>query len=169
MAITATTAIILVAAAVSAASALAQAEAQAKAAEFNAAAQRQQAQREQQIAARDADEFGRSASRLIAGQRALFSGSGIAITGTPLGVIEDTVATAEFEQRNILAGGDVRAAGLRMQAKLSDFNARNARAAGGFKAVTTLATGASGFFGGFGAPPPPIAPSTSSFVAGQLQ
>src|SRR3546814_3042825 len=66
--------------------------AQANAAEFNADMAQQQAERERQIAARDADDYRRSNSRLLATSRARRAGSGVTSQGSPLLVDETTAA-----------------------------------------------------------------------------
>jgi len=169
MGITTTTALIImgISAAASAASAIAQGEAEARAAEFNASIAEQQAAREQEIAARDAAEFGRNADRVMSSQRALFAGSGLEVTGSALGVVTDTAGEAAFEELNILAGGDARAAGLRLQAKLSKQRGKNARTAGFLNAGTSVLGAASQAAGsGFFGKPASVTPTTGSFRFG---
>src|SRR3546814_19650698 len=83
-------ALTLIGAAVGAVGAIAAGRAQANAAEFNADMAQQQAERERQIAARDADDYRRSNSRLLATSRARRAGSGVASQGSPLLLDETT-------------------------------------------------------------------------------
>src|SRR3546814_20758343 len=87
----------------------------------------QQAERERQIAARDADDYRRSNSRLLATSRARRAGSGVTSQGSPLLVDETTAAEIELGAQDILAGGAARAYGRQQEAALSRSRARSAQ------------------------------------------
>ena len=121
------------------------ASAQADAAEFNATALEQQAARERQVAGLEAAEAEREGSRAIGRDRALRSASGVAFTGTPLLVDEDTVGSIAFNSAIIRAGGNVSATRLQQQAQIGRIGARSTRTGGFFRAGETLLTGAAQF------------------------
>lgn len=127
-------------------------QAQADAAEFNAEVAQQQAARERQIAEREAADFQRQQSRVLASSRARRAGSGITAQGSPLLVDEATAAEVELGVQNILVGGATRASRLEQQAALDQSRARSARTGGFLGAGSTLLSGAGkahsqGFFG----------------------
>ena len=135
-------ALTLIGAAVGAAGAIAAGQAEANAAEFNADMAQQQAERERDIAARDAKDYQRRNSRLLATARARRAGSGVTSQGSPLMVDEATAAEIELGVQDILAGGAASAYGYQQQAALSRARARSARTAGYLNAGSTLLTGA---------------------------
>lgn len=131
----------LAGAAVSAVGSVSAGQAQANAAEFNATVAQQQAERERQIAQRDAADFRRRESRVLAASRARRAGSGVTSQGSPLLVDESTAAEIELGARNILVSGATNASRLEQQAALDRSNARSARAGGLLGAGSTLLTG----------------------------
>lgn len=135
-------AVTLIGAAVSAAGAIAAGQAEANAAEFNAEMAQQQAERERQIATRDAGDYRRRNSRLLATSRARRAGSGVTSQGSPLLVDEATAGEIELGVQDILAGGAATAYGYQQQAALSRARARSARIGGFLNAGSTLLTGA---------------------------
>src|SRR3546814_952119 len=70
------------------------------------------------FAARDADDYRRSNSRLLATSRARRAGSGVTSQGSPLLVDETTAAEIELGAQDILAGGAARAYGRQQEAAL---------------------------------------------------
>ena len=120
---------------------IASARSQAAGFEFQASIQRQQAQREREIAERDADAFRRRQSALLATGRARRAASGVAVTGTPLLVEEDFIEEAALNEALIRAGGAVRATRLEQSALISRRGAGAARTSGLFGAGRTLLTG----------------------------
>ncbi|HIC82452.1 MAG TPA: hypothetical protein EYP07_16035 [Kiloniellaceae bacterium] len=131
----------LAGAAVGAVGSVAAGQAQADAAAFNAQVAQQQAERERQIAEREAADFRRQQSRVLAASRARRAGSGVTFQGSPLLVDEATAAEIELSAQNILAGGATRASRLEQQAALDRANARSARTGGVLGAGATLLTG----------------------------
>lgn len=131
----------LAGAAVSAVGSVSAGQAQANAAEFNATVAQQQAERERQIAQREAADFLRRESRVLAASRARRAGSGVTSQGSPLLVDESTAAEIELGARNILVSGATNASRLEQQAALDRANARSARAGGILGAGSTLLTG----------------------------
>ncbi len=131
----------LAGAAVGAVSSVAAGQAQANAAAFNAEVAQQQAERERQIAEREAADFRRQQSRVLAASRARRAGAGVTFQGSPLLVNESTAAEIELSVQNILVGGETRASRLRQQAALERANASSARTGGILGAGSTLLTG----------------------------
>jgi len=136
-------ALTLVGAALSAVAAISSGKAQSDANEFNAEMAQQQAERERQIAARDAADYRRRNSRVLAASRARRAGGGVATQGSPLLVDEATAAESELGAQDIFAGGAANAYGYRQQAALFRSRASGARAGSFLKAGGTLLTGAS--------------------------
>lgn len=115
-----------------------------KAADFNAAIALQRAQRERDIANRNADIFRRRQNALSANERARRAGAGVLPgTGTPLLVADAFLDEVLIGEATIRAGGETRATRLEAEASLARFRGRNARTAGFIRAGTTLLSGAS--------------------------
>src|SRR3546814_13084407 len=106
-------ALTLIGAAVGAVGAIAAGRAQANAAAFNADMAQQQAERERQIAARDADDYRRSNSRLLATSRARRAGSGVTSQRSPRLGDETTAAEIERGAQDLPAGGEIGRAACR--------------------------------------------------------
>ncbi len=125
-----------------------------RAADFNAAIALQQAQRERDIANRNADIFRRQQNALSAAERVRRAGAGVLPgTGTPLLVAEAFFDEVLIGEATIRAGGAIRATRLEEEAALARFRGRAARTASLFSAGSTLLTAGSGFFTP-GTPPP---------------
>ena len=133
------------AAAISAVGAIQQGQAARQSADFEAAQLRQNAIREREIAAQEAQDFENDEARRRATLRARVAGSGTTLEGTPLAVLSDLAGEAEFQRRRILAGGETRAGALETSASVRQLEGRNAQRAGFFKAGGSLLTGASKF------------------------
>ena len=117
-------------------------QAQANAADFNAQIAQQQADRERQIADREAADFRRQQSRVLAASRARRAGSGVTSQGSPLMVDEATAAEIELGAQNTIVGGATRASRLEQQAALDRSSARGAKVGSFLTAGSTLLTGA---------------------------
>ena len=130
-------------AALSAVSAIQQGQAAQSQANFQAAILRQQAERERQQAASDAEDFRRNQSRILAARRAALGASGVEpASGSPLLVSEDFASEVEFQALRILSGGEVRATRAEQQAVLQRFAGRAARTSGFIRGGSLLVTGA---------------------------
>jgi hypothetical protein len=137
----------LAAAAVSAAGAIQQGQAAKKQADYQAAVQNQQAQRELEIAASQEQDFRRDQSRLMAQRRAALGASGIDFsTGSPLLASLDFVGEGELQSLRIRSGGQANASRLKQQAELTRAKGKSARTASFFKAGSTLLDGASKYY-----------------------
>lgn len=113
-------------------------------AKFQAELAEQRAQREREIAARDAQDFERRERANLARSRALRAASGVEISeGTPLLVDRATNVEIELGRETIKAGGDTRGVRLEQEAQLRRTAGRNRQTAGFFRAGKTLLTGAS--------------------------
>jgi hypothetical protein len=112
-----------------------------RAADFNAAIALQQAQRERDIANRNADIFRRQQNALSASERARRAGAGVLqSTGTPLLVADAFLDETLIGEATIRAGGETRATRLEAEAALARFRGSNARTAGFISAGSTLLT-----------------------------
>lgn len=116
-------------------------QAQANTASFNAQIAQQQAEREKQIAEREAEDFRRRESRVLAAARARRGRSGTTIEGSPLLVDEATAAEIELGAQNTLVWGGTRALRLQQQATLDRSRGRSAMRSGFLNAGSTLLTG----------------------------
>lgn len=93
---------------------------------------RQRADREREIAKRDAAQFRDDQQRKLATRRALLGGSGVDIgTGSPLAVSEDFAGETEIQAQRITEGGQVRGTRLDQSADLLRRKGRS-DLAGGF-------------------------------------
>lgn len=145
MPVTGTTAAILIgaSAAVSAGGAVLQARAANARSKYQSTVQRQQADRERQIAAAQEEDFRRRQSRLMAARRAAGGASGLdTSTGSPLLASEDFAAETELQALRIRSGGETRATRLEQQAALTRAGGRNAQTAGFIGAGSSLLSGA---------------------------
>ncbi len=142
-----------------------------RAADFNAAIALQQAQRERDIANRNADIFRRQQNALSAAERARRAGAGVLPgTGTPLLVAEAFFDEVLIGEATIRAGGETRATRLEAEAALARFRGRNARTAGFFSAGSTLLTaGAFASKAGLFSPKIVSAPRADAFVGTRLR
>lgn len=121
--------------------------AQQKIADMNA----EQAEREAEIAKRNAErdeaQFRREGERLKAIQRARYAKSGVQMTSeSPLLVMEETAAEIERDALAIRYGGDIAAARANSQARLDRFTGKQARTSSYYAAGGSLLTGASNVY-----------------------
>jgi len=135
-------ALTLVGAALSAASAIAASQAEADTADFSAEVSQQQAERERQIAERDAAEHRRHGSRELAATRARRAGRGVTQQGSPLLAEQASAGDIELGARDILADGAEAGQALRQRAALQRAQAEARRATGHRRAGSTLLTAA---------------------------
>lgn len=133
-------------AAVSAAGAVSQGRAANQAAKFQATQLEQQADRDRQLAALQANDLRDAESRRQATLRARVSGSGTTLEGTPLAILSDLAGESELQARRVAAGGETAANRAQGQAALSRFEGKNAQRAGVIKAGSSLLTSASSSF-----------------------
>ena len=144
MAVTATKmAIALASAAVSAVGAIQQGRAANRTARFEAEQLRQQAERERHSAAQQAADLRDGEARRRASLRARTAGSGATLEGSPLAVLSDLAADAEFQALRRIAGGAAAAGRAEANAALRRFEGRNARRTSFLNAGSTLLTAAS--------------------------
>lgn len=134
---------VAIGAAISAAGAISQGQASKRQFAFQAAVQRQQAEREAQIAAVE-EQRKRIADERQAGTiRARLAASGIDPgSGTALLVQQDFAAEAELDALLIRSGGEARASTLLNEAELAEAKGSAASTAGFAKAGSTLLTAA---------------------------
>lgn len=142
----ATQAALAASAAVSAIGTVQQGRAAQSAASFEAVQLQQQAERDREIARRDADELRRNEARRRAALRAAVGGSGVTLEGTPLAVLSDLAAEAEFQALRLEAGGETQAGRAEGQAAVRRLEGRQAQRAGFTRAgASLLAAGARSF------------------------
>jgi hypothetical protein len=136
-------AIIIAGTMVSAAGAIQSGQAAQRQANLQAEALNQQAQREQQIAAQNEEDYRRQQSRLVASRRAMMGANGVmAGTGTPLLVAEDMAGEIELQALRIRNGGDAKALGLQTEASLQRMKGSAERTNSYYRAGGTLLKGA---------------------------
>lgn len=142
------TAAALVGTAVSAVGAVQQGRATQASLDYQAAVDRQRAERERQEAAVAEEDFRRQQSALMAKRRANLGVSGVeATTGSPLLVSEDFAGEIELQALRIRNQGEVGATRLEQQATLNRAQGRAARTAGYTRAGSLLLSGAGTAFG----------------------
>ncbi len=129
-------------AAVSAVGTIASAQAQASSYKMQAAYADRQAQMSQQKGAYDAAQLARQNTRQLAGMRADYLNSGIALEGSALDVLADSATQASLDEQAIKYGAQVQSDNYRFQASLARSNARSATT-GGY--LGALATGINAF------------------------
>lgn len=103
---------------------------QRAAADFNARMALQQAERERQIAERDADNYRRKQGALMASARARRAASGVAMTGTPLLADDAMIEEIAMNAETIRRGGQAKAASYQAKAGLERMRGRNAMTTG---------------------------------------
>lgn len=129
-------------AALSAYGSVQQGKAAQEAANFEAAINLQQADRERQLAEAAEADFRKDQSRLLAQRRAVLGASGVeSTTGSPLLVSEDFVGEVELEALRIRNGGEVSATRLEQQAILTQSGGANAASAANLRAGASLLQG----------------------------
>lgn len=105
------------------------ADAQETAAAYNAKQQREQAQREGEIAAENARRREKEAAAMVARQRAALAGQGLAMEGTPLAVLGDSYLQAQQDSLDISFKASERARALRQSAAFSLVDGKNTASA----------------------------------------
>ena len=116
-----------------------------QAADFNAEIIRRNKQFEVDKASFEADQKRRDVQKLLARQAVGFAKSGVVLSeGTPIEVLADTAAQGELDAQTIIYGGDIRAATLEQEARLSEARGRSALTGSFFTAGATLLTGVAG-------------------------
>lgn len=131
----------LIGAVVSAVGTIASAQAQAASYKAQAAYSERQALMTQQKGAYDARQLGRQHDRALGEMRSQYLGSGIALEGSALDVLEDSATQASLDEQAIKYGAQVQSDNYRFQASLARMNARNAMTGG---VLGALATGING-------------------------
>ncbi len=121
-----------------------------KQADFQAKVAQNQATRERQVAASQAEDSRRASSRRRAAGVAEGGASGVRSgTGSSLFVAEDFAGEEELQALRILEGGEVGASRLESEATLLKAKGKSAQTAGFFRAGSTLLKGAGTAFGSF--------------------
>jgi hypothetical protein len=140
--------LLIAGAAMSAIGALSAASAQKNAADYNAdVAKRNALIARQQASANEAAQR-RDASRALGKMRAGYGASGVVGSeGTPLDVLEDSVATAELDALNIRYSGELEAMGYQDEARLQKMRGKAAMREGYFKAGSAILGGMSSYAG----------------------
>lgn len=139
---------------VGAVGAISQGQAAKKQANFQAAIERQRAERERQEAAARESDFRRDQARLMGKRIAAMGGSGVESgTGSPLLASEDFAAEAELQALRIRNSGEVMSTRLEQSARLQEMAGRNAARAGFFRAGSLLISGAGDAYDKFSARP----------------
>ena len=110
---------------------------------------RRDAKRTGDIARRDASEFARKTSRMLATRRAEGGVSGVGRTGTVLDVDQNIVAESEFQRLKILSGGADAAQKKELEAKFAEMAGINKRRTSRLRAGSQIFKGAAatGVFG----------------------
>ena len=109
----------------------------------NAAAEiaMQQAARERQIAAQQAEDFRRRQNAALAADRVRRAGSGIALAGSPLLADDAAIQDIAMGTASIRAGGEAKASRLEQQAAASCAATSGSLQTSGLRAGTTLLRG----------------------------
>ena len=133
--------------AIGAFSSIQQGQAAKSQANYQATVARQQADRAQQQAAIDAEDYTRKQSAAMATRRAALGASGVeAGSGSPLLVSEDFAGEAELQALRIRNGGDVAATRFQQEANLQQMKGRSAATKGFLEAGSDLLRGGSQLF-----------------------
>ncbi len=131
------------AAVVSAAGAIQSGQAAQRQANMQAEALNQQAQREQQIAASNEEDYRRQQSRLMASRRAMMGANGVMTgTGSPLLVTEDMAGEIELQALRIRNGGDANVLARQTEASLQRMKGSAERTNSYYRAGGALLDGA---------------------------
>lgn len=134
-------------AAIQAAGVISQGRAANKAARFEASQLQQQAERDRQISAQQANDLRDAEARRQATLRARVAGGGSTLEGSPLAVLGDLVGEAEFQALRTVASGETAANRAEGEAALKRFEGRNAQRAGFIRAGSTLLSSGAKAFG----------------------
>lgn len=122
-------------------SSLGQANAAAKAANYNAAVKENQAKTENQQAAARATEYAVRTRQKEAGVRAGAVTSGLGVDGSINDILTAVGEQGTLDQLTALYDGEQRARGLRASAALDRAEAKGAKRAGLFNALSTITNG----------------------------
>jgi len=133
-------------AAVAAVGAVSQAQSARSAAKHNAAIAERNAGLSRQQAAMNEAAQRKDAYRAMGRIRAGYSAAGVTPEGTPLDVLEDSAAEAEFDSLNIRYKGELAATGYEDEAGMQRTRASSALTTGVFNAGTALLSGAGGYY-----------------------
>lgn len=118
-----------------------QGRAQQEASNYNALVSRENAISAQQNATLNEAAFRRQSARLVGSQIANVGASNIAMTGSVLDVLEETIAIQEVDALNIRRQGQLQARSLEQQARLDIAQGRAAQASSMFGAAGQLLSG----------------------------
>lgn len=108
-------------------------------AEFN----ERQAALERQRGAHEADQIRRQARRMAGEQVAAFASSGVQLSGSPAGIIDNSAAEAALDVSTVLQNASLRAENQSFQAQVNRSNARSVRRSGPIRALVPVIQGAS--------------------------
>lgn len=128
-------------AAVAAIGAVNQGNAAAGAAKYNATMAKANASAARYQAAEEEKRLRVASRKQIGAMRAAYGASGVAMTGSPLDVLEESAYTAELDALNIRHAGELRALGLNAEAKLQGYYGRAAQVSSGIGAASSLLRG----------------------------
>lgn len=137
--------------AVSAASAAYQGQQAKKEADYNAAIMEQNAIAAKNKAAYDETMHRERVRKLLSTQKAQLGRSGISLEGSPLLILEETVAQGELDALAIRYGGDIEASRSRSAANLSRMQGKSAITSGYVQAGSTLLSGGSRAYSNYSA------------------
>jgi hypothetical protein len=133
-------ALTLASTAVSAIDTINQGRAADQASRFEAARNRQQADRGRQIATQRAADLRDNEARRRAALRTRFSGNGVTFEGSPLAVLSDLAADAELQALREINAGESKAVDAEGDAQITRFKGRAARNQAFLRAGRTLLT-----------------------------
>ena len=128
---------------------LQQGQAAKQAGEYNAAIAEQNAELTLKQAASDERQHRMMFKRQLGDMRASIGASGVSLEGSPLEVLEDSVAQAEQDALNIRLAGQQKAWAFRSEAKLQRFQGSMAEQGSYYGAASSLLT-AGGHASGYG-------------------
>lgn len=107
--------------------------------------QRRQAAVEQTTGAYQADRKREEVQRALGAQRAAYSGSGVALSGTAADVIQDSATEGEMDVRAIRWNSGMQATTQRHNAKISDESAKNVAKTRSIAFLTPVLSGVAKF------------------------
>lgn len=128
----------IAAAVVGAIGSISQAQAAKNAANYNAQLAERNAVIARQQAAANEDAQRRHANRVLGRMRSGYGASGVTSEGSPLDVLEDSVAEAELDALNIRYQGELGAMGYQSEAAMQRTAGKNAMRQGYFRAAGSL-------------------------------
>ena len=113
-----------------------------QAGDYNAAVAGQRAETERERARIEVERHNRRTGLLASSQRQAYAASGVTTAGSPILIMADTAAEAEYDAQLIRYGGEVNAAALYADAAASRMQGRAAQTGSYFTAAGGLAKGA---------------------------